>query len=45
MFGSKVFLKYFKNTIFSEISVTYNTLRRLAMDKNFGINSEVSLKL
>jgi hypothetical protein len=45
MFGSKVFLKYFKNTIVSEKILAYNTLRRLAMDKNYGINTKVTVKL
>jgi hypothetical protein len=45
MFGSKVFFKYFKNNVVSKISVAYNTLRRLEMDKNYGINTKVSLKL
>jgi hypothetical protein len=45
MFCINVFLKYFKNTAVSQNSIVYNTLRRLPMDENYGINTEVSLKL
>ena len=44
-FGSKVFLKYFKNTSVSKITVVCDTLMRLASAKNCGIDTEVSLKL
>jgi hypothetical protein len=44
MFGSKVFSKYFSNTLVSQNTTVSNTLMCLAVTKNCGINTSISLK-